>query len=420
MLEYLTTYYTDFLEFTKSNPVAAGVVSLYGLGILTFLLKVVPTRVIRFIKYQFTTTLVLNNFDDVYYDFLEWVSKNNTHRFVRDFTFNRSGIYNGNEGDAEISIGYGKIFFFFNRRLFFMERTKEQSNNIVQTKETITVTLVGRSHKKLEELFKTIQKKEEDNWIDIKMWRNYYIKIQQNKRDLDTVVIDSKIKSELLECIDKFKSDKKWYVDNGVPHNLGIMFYGPSGTGKTSLIKALGSYYNMPIYLINIATVTDSSLQDALFDVPSNCIVAIEDIDTANLGKRDLKQTAVLKKCDNRDDPMENSINVQSDKDNLLSLGGVLNAIDGVATTEGRILIATTNDINSLDEALLREGRFDLKLEIGYMTDETMRAYLNRFYDCDFSDWHVNTNIQPCKVQKLVFDNRNNPDKVLEKIAYKA
>lgn len=42
MFDQFTAYYADFLEFTKANPVAAGVVSLYGLGAVAFFLKIIP------------------------------------------------------------------------------------------------------------------------------------------------------------------------------------------------------------------------------------------------------------------------------------------------------------------------------------------------------------------------------------------
>lgn len=44
-----------------------------------------------------------------------------------------------------------------------------------------------------------------------------------------------------------------------------------------------------------------------------------------------------------------------------LSLSGLLNPLNGVSSTEGRVLITTTNHIESLDRALIRPGRVDKK-----------------------------------------------------------
>lgn len=52
-----------------------------------------------------------------------------------------------------------------------------------------------------------------------------------------------------------------------------------------------------------------------------------------------------------------------------VTFSGLLNAIDGVACAEERILFMTTNFINRLDEALIRPGRVDIKQYFGYCTD---------------------------------------------------
>ena len=156
------------------------------------------------------------------------------------------------------------------------------------------------------------------------------------------------------------------------------MLSGPPGTGKTSLVKALCSYYNKDLYIVNLINMNDNILRDALSSVPEGAIVVIEDIDAGGIGiTREVGTIAA--------GPGETEFMGTT-------LSGVLNAIDGVASGEGRILIATTNHIENLDQALIREGRFDLKASIGYMTDETYREYLGRFYDVDFSGYSVKRN----------------------------
>lgn len=64
MLNTVASYYTDFMVLAKDNPVAAGVLSLYGAGILAFFLRYVPDKIIRFIKVQGTTTIMLKHVAD--------------------------------------------------------------------------------------------------------------------------------------------------------------------------------------------------------------------------------------------------------------------------------------------------------------------------------------------------------------------
>jgi mitochondrial chaperone BCS1 len=66
-----------------------------------------------------------------------------------------------------------------------------------------------------------------------------------------------------------------------------------------------------------------------------------------------------------------------------ISLSGLLNAIDGVASHEGRVLIMTTNCPEKLDGALIRPGRVDMKIEFSLATEEQIRELFIRMYSSD-------------------------------------
>lgn len=64
-----------------------------------------------------------------------------------------------------------------------------------------------------------------------------------------------------------------------------------------------------------------------------------------------------------------------------LSLSAILNTLDGLASGEGRIVIATTNHIEALDEALIRPGRFDCFIHYKKATRAQARALFLQFYN---------------------------------------
>lgn len=74
------------------------------------------------------------------------------------------------------------------------------------------------------------------------------------------------------------------------------------------------------------------------------------------------------------------------DRDRGISLSGLLNAIDGVASHEGRVLIMTTNKPEKLDEALLRPGRVDIQIAFLNATQEQVRELFERMYEADVVD----------------------------------
>ncbi|KAF2157537.1 P-loop containing nucleoside triphosphate hydrolase protein [Myriangium duriaei CBS 260.36] len=76
----------------------------------------------------------------------------------------------------------------------------------------------------------------------------------------------------------------------------------------------------------------------------------------------------------------------RSKKDDGISLSGLLNAIDGVATHEGRVLIMTTNHPETLDEALVRTGRVDLRIKFDFASGDQIRQLFLRMYAVDVNE----------------------------------
>ncbi|KAL8301614.1 hypothetical protein RB597_002167 [Gaeumannomyces tritici] len=72
---------------------------------------------------------------------------------------------------------------------------------------------------------------------------------------------------------------------------------------------------------------------------------------------------------------------------NGISLSGLLNAIDGVASHEGRVLIMTTNRPEVLDEALIRPGRVDLQVAFGNATQRQACELFQRMYEASQPRW---------------------------------
>lgn len=86
---------------------------------------------------------------------------------------------------------------------------------------------------------------------------------------------------------------------------------------------------------------------------------------------------------DSDDDVDENGVRVPKDpydQRSLLTLSGLLNALDGLVAQTGRVIIATTNYIERLDPALLRPGRVDFKVRFRYATKSQMVRGFTTFY----------------------------------------
>jgi chaperone BCS1 len=419
--EKVLMLYQQFKYLSTANPIVAGAVSLWGLGVLTYICKDIPTRIWGFLKRQFTTTLVVQSSDAIYHQLLAWISEKKMNSFVR--TLSLKGRWEGSNAKwSHVAMGYGGHWFMHGGKLIHMSRSLDSNNHTEKSKEALYLTMFGRSHKLFNDLFRAVLKEDEED-KRMRIWRwddSYWTELaRQSKRPLETVALPKETKDTVLTHLKSFWADKEWYMNAGVPWRTGILLYGPPGTGKTSFIKALAAHFDRDIYLLDLSAISDKQLLIALNEVSSRGIVVIEDIDTAGIEARKLDQEA-LKDAVGEEAPATPD---DDSKKPLISLGptlsGVLNAIDGPASAEGRIIIATSNNPDSLDPALVREGRFDLKVRIGHMTNETFRSYVSRLYGQvpDLEAYDIKDGTAPCQVQKLIFENRTNPQPVLDAVA---
>ena len=119
----------------------------------------------------------------------------------------------------------------------------------------------------------------------------------------------------------------------------------------------------------------DTTLQELISYLPDRCIALMEDIDAAFRHdiNREIPPT----------DPSHAAFpGVRTEiQSRGVTLSGLLNAIDGVAAHEGRLLFATTNHYESLDPALRRPGRMDRHIEFRLASRSQIAEMFRRFYN---------------------------------------
>ncbi|GAM85264.1 hypothetical protein ANO11243_032680 [Dothideomycetidae sp. 11243] len=210
-------------------------------------------------------------------------------------------------------------------------------------------------------------------------------------RPINTVILDENQKSTIIQDMNEFlhPSSPKWYATRGIPYRRGYLFHGPPGTGKTSLTFALAGIFGLDLYCfsLNDPELTEGDLRDLFNWLPRRCIVLLEDIDEAGIKRPDHKDgtsSSDSTKKSEKDEAGKVSRRMDAaKKDAGISLSGLLNAIDGVATHEGRVLIMTTNHPEALDEALVRTGRVDLRIKFDYASTHQIRELFLRMYAVD-------------------------------------
>ena len=104
-----------------------------------------------------------------------------------------------------------------------------------------------------------------------------------------------------------------------------------------------------------------------------------------------------------------------------LTLSFLLNLLDGVVETPGRIIIMTSNYPERLDKALIRPGRIDLILRFGYCTLEVINEMFQSFYDDDNTEFEgiVKHKVTPAKLNQIMFEHCFEPEKAAQQIIMK-
>jgi chaperone BCS1 len=181
---------------------------------------------------------------------------------------------------------------------------------------------------------------------ELHQWGLGWTKAQSKKpRSLSSVVLDEDLSESLIDDIQKFEDSPQWYKAKGVPYRRGYLLYGPPGTGKTSFTLAIAGAMKLNICYLNLSgnNLDDDGLNRALNDAPSKSIILLEDIDGIFVERESVSK---------------------SKRGRRVTFSGLLNALDGVRSQEGRILFMTTNHREKLDPALLRPGRCDLQIQL--------------------------------------------------------
>lgn len=168
--------------------------------------------------------------------------------------------------------------------------------------------------------------------------------------------------TEILTDLRRFLADRDWYHARGIPYRRGCLCAGPPGTGKSTLALVIASELGLSLAALSLVSsdLTDERLAGLMGSLPDRSILLVEDVDCVFRQRMD------------------------SEARTGVSMSGLLNALDGVGSAEGRILFLTSNHPDRLDPALVRPGRIDRRLDFA-PANEAQAAAMYRWFFADSS-----------------------------------
>ena len=193
--------------------------------------------------------------------------------------------------------------------------------------------------------------------------------------DLDSIVFDGMgrckpfdwyaFNDDVMAVVEQTREwfvQKWWYKEKHIPWRRGIVACGKPGSGKTLLLKCIAEDLDIPIFCFDIGSMNNEEFVkfwgEASLHAP--CMILMEDFDSVFCGR-------------------ENKM----DYENKMSFDCLLNCISGVETTDGILLGITSNRPECLDEALIRPGRIDEKIELNEMAEKCRKVMVQRILSVD-------------------------------------
>ena len=188
------------------------------------------------------------------------------------------------------------------------------------------------------------------------------------KVDFNHIAGSVEAKEQVKDIIDFIKTPEK-YNKLGAKMPKGVLLYGPPGTGKTLMAKAIAKEAHVPFFsvsgsdFVQLYVGVGASRVRELFKEANKhekAVIFIDEIDA--IGKK--RSQGALQGNDEKDQ----------------TLNALLTEMSGFKGKEGVMVIAATNRLDTLDEALLRPGRFDRHIEIGYPDLKAREAIIELYF----------------------------------------
>ncbi|KAI8914939.1 BCS1 N terminal-domain-containing protein [Powellomyces hirtus] len=361
------------MEQFSNNPYFSAGFGLIGVTAGLAVLKQGAIHGVTLARRRLLVTLEIPSKDQSYAWFLQWMSAQGSRRNAHQLSVETSFVRRDNGSVASnfsLVPGPGRHYIRYDGAWFQVERQRERQMIDLKSGtpwETITLTTLSRDRKLFAKMLEAAKAaalaKEEGKTVVYTSWGAEWRPFgnPRKRRPVASVVLGGGISDEIVNDVRAFLSGGKWYHDRGIPYRRGYLLYGPPGSGKTSFIQALAGELEYNICVMNLSErgMTDDRLSHLLNHAPPRSIILLEDVDAAFINR------------------------AQTDKQgfsSMVTFSGLLNSLDGVTSSEERIIFMTTNHVERLDPALIRPGRVDMKVLLDNANGDQARQMFLRFF----------------------------------------
>lgn len=387
-MNFLNEYIIKFTEWLNyisgGNEFLAGTIVLAITGYL-YLLKSVPSKIYNYIYRRVTTIVYVNNISPITHSgasnavlgpesIAKWHKKHWFYRFVRRTEYIAL---------TGMNFPMGTYFTYFKGgfyKLSYNTKILEGNSSPHAPPKSIEVTILKFGFTPVSDIVDMINKeikilKEEKSPPRLYNPNKGSGNCRGSRKIKNSPIIQTEENLRFLNEIEKFISNKKWYEEKYLSYKESFLLYGESGTGKSSIVRQVGDKLGLDIIQVNMSDLknfTTSTIESTLVAINEYdrlerpAILLFEDIDTLGSGVSQRKDDDV--------------------NDSNFTLSELLNLFDGVSSVENVIIVMTTNYIKNLDEALIRRGRANHKIEFKKFDENDIKTFIDIHFPNDEFD----------------------------------
>lgn len=352
----------EIIRTIQSNPMVLsallGGIGVALSGIVLYAIRDVPTKILGTLSNLVFATVTVKGNDwskrELYARFLPVVSRYNIPLLYNSYTATTTWNVEEDKNTSKTGLGYGTHLLNINGAL---AKLTVQTIDGTDSYDMLTVTTMVWNRNKLRALLTEVVENKDPRVLSYELACEGWVRTGVHfSTKLSDMPLEPKFKKSLIKLVEDYVNRPTDSLFN----RLTVLLHGAPGSGKTGLIRAIAMEYGFSTYSIDIVGLTNQSLVRIFSSIPKNSIILLED-------------------CDCTESTTER-VSSSGGENPTVTLGALLNRLDGISPIKDCMVFLTTNHLDKLDPALVRTARVDVMLEVPPVPADVVTDYLTSKY----------------------------------------